>query len=143
MSDCSRKTVIFTLDQFPWLAPHSPVPGPASTGEKAAEGQGQVILLGETSNTSLVPMNAHYNVLPGRTLAKECKGTRSLLSRFNDLVSNTSACSARGTCRGAEFGQTGGKNHPMRCLQACRQDCSKVSCLMWGPSTGLVWFLLA
>lgn len=45
----------------------------------------------------------------GRTLPKECRGTRSLLPHCNVLVSPTSPCSAKGTCGGAEFGQMGGK----------------------------------
>lgn len=58
VSDCSGKTVLFNLDEFPGLAPRSPPPGPASTGEGAAGGQGQVALAGVASSTSLVPVDA-------------------------------------------------------------------------------------
>lgn len=53
-----KNRVIFNLDQFPGLAPRSPVPGPASTREGAAGGQGQVALAGVASSTSLVPVDA-------------------------------------------------------------------------------------
>ena len=53
-----KNRVIFNLDQFPGLAPNSPLPSPASTGEGAAGGQGQVALAGVASSTSLVSVDA-------------------------------------------------------------------------------------